>query len=372
MLDLELSEEHLAIAELARNIGLDVVSPAAREAESTRTVPAKVWTTLFQSGLTVAVPEKFGGGGIPDAVTQMIAVEGLAYGDPGITIASVWGGAAALLIGLCGSEAQTGLLSHLGRDPEARSAVALYEGFGRGPSELTTTISDNGDGTWQVTGRKVAVPFATEADPLIVVGVDPADGTLRAAILAATGGGTVIAPNDRSLALDAVPVATVSFDERVGAADLLGGPGAGAGALARGVGRLRLALAAAEVGTAQRANDYAATYATERIAFGQPIATFQGVSFLLAEAQIRIAAARLDIINAAIRIDAGDDSAEEATTRAVNYAGVVATQVTRDAVQVLGGHGFITDHPVELWYRSAATLSAIDFDPLRSSFEPAL
>ena len=59
-------------------------------------------------------------------------------------------------------------------------------------------------------------------------------------------------------------------------------------------------------------------------------------------------------------------------TRAVNYAGTVATNATRDAIQVLGGHGFITDHPVEIWYRSAAALSVLDIDPLLSNFEPSL
>jgi alkylation response protein AidB-like acyl-CoA dehydrogenase len=79
------------------------------------------------------------------------------------------------------------------------------------------------------------------------------------------------------------------------------------------------------------------------------------------------------VFAAASRLDrSAADGCEEVVARAVNYAGVVATQTTRDAVQVLGGHGFIADHPVELWYRNAATLSALDFDPLRSTFEPAL
>ncbi len=63
---------------------------------------------------------------------------------------------------------------------------------------------------------------------------------------------------------------------------------------------------------------------------------------------------------------------EAHTTEAVNYSGAVATQATRDAIQVLGGHGFITDHPVELWYRSAMAMAALDFDPLCTAFEPAL
>lgn len=371
MLDLAIGEENGDIAELTRSIGIDVLSPAARDAEGERAVPEKVWSTLFQTGLTVPVAEEFGGGGIPSALTQMVAVEGLAYGDAGIAMAAIWNGAAALTIGLCGPQQHEELLSRLASDPDARSAVALYEGFGRGPSEFATTIGANADGTWRIKGRKLAVPFAADADPLVIVGFDPAAGNLRAVVLAAGSAGVAVEPCNRCLALDAAPMATVTVDTNVPSNSLLGGPDADGTALAIAVGRLRLTVAAAAIGTAQRANDYAAQYSTERIAFGKPIAAFQGVSFMVSEAQIRIAAARLDVSRAASLLDVGDP-AEEAVTRAVNYAGLVAAHCTRDAVQVLGGHGFITDHPVELWYRSAAALSALDFDPLRSALEPAL
>ena len=78
------------------------------------------------------------------------------------------------------------------------------------------------------------------------------------------------------------------------------------------------------------------------------------------------------MFDVAAHIDARLPGTERAVTRAVNYASVIGTSVTRDSLQVLGGHGFITDHPVELWYRSAAALSVLDFDPLLSNFEPAL
>ena len=93
----------------------------------------------------------------------------------------------------------------------------------------------------------------------------------------------------------------------------------------------------------------------------------------MSDASIRIAAAKVDALHIATRIDAGSSANIEAhTTESVNYCGAVATQATRDSLQVLGGHGFITDHPVELWYRSAAALASLDFDPLCSTFEPSL
>lgn len=376
MLDLEPTEEHLAVAELARGLGLEVLAPAAREAETERAVPEGVWRTLFETGLTVPVPEQFGGGGIPDAVTQMIAVEQLAYGDAGITLAAMWSGSAALLLARHGTEEQTALLRELAGNPDSRAAVALYEGQGRAPAEFTTSISRTAEGSWRVQGRKVAVAFADRADradPLIVVGVEPDTGKLRAVLVPRSDPGVVVEVGSRGLALDAAPTATVAFDVTVPAHNLVGVADDDAVALANTVGRIRLAVAAAQVGTAQRAVEYAAHYATERIAFGRPIAGFQGVSFPLAEAQIRIEAARLEIAEVATLLDGGEyGDRTDAVTRVVNYAGEVGAEATRTAVQTLGGHGFIVEHPVELWYRTAAALSALDFDPLCSSFEPAL
>ena len=224
-------------------------------------------------------------------------------------------------------------------------------------------------------GRKVAVAFAAEAASLVVVGTDPAtDGRLRAAIVArpAERNGVRIEREDDRLALGASPLCTVTFDLVIGDDELLGGADSDGAGLEIAIGWVRLTLAAAQCGMAQRATDYASKYATERIAFGKPIAAFQGVSFMLADAALRVGAARLELFDTAAHLNAGTSRSEGPVSRAVNYAGVVACAVTRDAIQVLGGHGFITDHPVEIWYRCSAALSAIDFDPLLSNFEPAL
>jgi alkylation response protein AidB-like acyl-CoA dehydrogenase len=329
-----------------------------------------VWETLFSTGLAVPASEEFGGGGVPDTITQCVAVEELAYGDPGIALAALWSGSAAMLLSLCGSaEQKQQHLPSLATDPRSRGAIAIYEGFGRAPSEWTTSLRKNG-GCWELSGRKVAVAHAAEANPLIVVGLESGSGRLVAAIVPSSSSGVTISPDDRHIALDAAPTFTITMHEEfVPGGEIL--PADDGVALDQAVGRLRLLLAAANIGCARRAVEYAAAYALQREAFGKPIAAFQGVSFLLAEASMRVQAARLDTHYAASLIDAGE-SAEEAVSQAVNYASVAATQSTRDSVQVLGGHGFITDHPVELWYRSAAAISAIDFDPLLSSFEPAL
>ena len=371
MLDLELTDEQQAVAELARELGSSLLAPAAREAESAGAVPAAVASAVHATGLTAPVPERLGGGGIPDAVTYVLAVEGLAYGDPGLAMATVWAGAPAMFIALCGTTTQQdAYLPAFADGPSNRGAVAVYEGFGRAPSELATTVEVDGP-VWRVRGTKVGVAAAAAANPLLMVGRDPTAGRLRAALFGPATDGVVVREVPRNLGLDAACLGSVTIDARVGADQILGGVDGDPLCLEHAIARLRLCVAAAALGTARRAVDYASNYATERVAFGRPIAAFQGVSFMLAEALTKIEAARLDMLDGAAQIDRGT-VAEDGVTWAVNYATAAATHATRDAVQVLGGHGFITDHPVELWYRSAAALAALDFDPTCSSFEPAL
>ncbi len=370
MINLDFTDEQLAVIELARGIGESVLAPAARASEAAGSTPTEVAGIMHGTGLTAPVDERFGGGGIPAALTQLLAVEGFGYGDPGLAMAAVWAGASALLIGLVGTpQQQKDWLSGQATSPGRGGAVALYEGFGRSPAEYETTIASEGD-SWRISGTKVAVANAVAADPLIVVGRD-AGGKLRAAIVGSDDEGVHVAPVSRQLALGAARLGTVTFDTTITEDRLLGGGTADSDALASGVSRIRLFVAAAVLGTARRAVDYASKYATERVAFGKPIAAFQGVSFLMAEALTRIEAARLETFDAAAQLDGGVVD-HFGVTRAVNYATAVATQSTRDAVQVLGGHGFITDHPVELWYRSAEALAVLDNDPLCSPFAATL
>jgi alkylation response protein AidB-like acyl-CoA dehydrogenase len=345
-----LSEEDIATAHLAREIGMDVLSPAARTAESDRSMPDHVRVVLRSSGLTSLGSFSVDEPATPTR-TAVTAAENLAYGDPGLALTGLW------------SESFAAVASHHATPDQRRrwlpasaaplATVALYEGFGRSPREYRTFIRVSPDGSVQVSGRKVAVPFAGVAELILVVGTDVETSRLRAVVLGADTGLRVQADTGNT-ALGAAALAGVDIDVDVAGDHLLGGIDTDRTALERSVNRLRLLVAAAEIGTSQRAIDYSAKYATERIAFGRPIAGFQGVSFRLAEAQIRVDAARMETLDAADLLDRGGaDEADAAVTKAVNYAGEVAMQSTRDAVQVLGGHGFVTDHPVELWYRCA-------------------
>ncbi|MEO6470848.1 MAG: acyl-CoA dehydrogenase family protein [Aeromicrobium sp.] len=366
MIYLAQGEEQEAVAEMTRELGLEVLYPVSRDAEADAAVPSKTWKAVVETGLTAPVSEELGGGGVPGVVTYMTAVENLAYGDAAITLAAVWSGASSLLISLHGTPEQQAGLLEASKNLDVRGSVALYEGFGRGASELETTIADEGDSV-RVVGRKVGVPFSGQAESIIVVGVDPSTRDLRAVIVPRTVDGVTVGVREKSLALDAADIASIEFDVVVPRANLLGSDG-----LQKSVERLRLAVASAQTGMAQRAMEYAAEYAKGRIAFGKSIASFQGISFPLAEAFSRTEQARLEVLDAASLLENSDDieRISAVVTSAVSYASENASETTRHAVQVLGGHGFIREYPVEQWYRTAAFLSTLDFDPSASSFHP--
>jgi alkylation response protein AidB-like acyl-CoA dehydrogenase len=206
------------------------------------------------------------------------------------------------------------------------------------------------------------------------VGTDPAaGGRLRAALVPVHDPGVTVLTTQSHLGLEAAPSATLEIDVSISADQLVGGTDGDVQVLSRVISRLRLIPAAVALGAAQRAREYASDYATGRVAFGRPISSFQGVAFLLAEAQIQIDAARLQVWEVGAASDDAEPSAlEHAVSQAVSYAGSVAAAVTRDTVQVLGGHGFITDHPVERWYRATAALSTLDCDPSLVSFASAM
>ncbi|MEV8539636.1 acyl-CoA dehydrogenase family protein [Streptomyces sp. NPDC051572] len=374
--DLSSSEEQDAVRELVRSLADDVVSPAAQEAETARGVGDALWRTLLSTGLTAPVAPEQGGGGVPDETSRLLAVEGLGFGDAAIAASAFWSGDAALLIGRCGTvEQRDALLPAFVTDTKLRAAIAMHEGFGRAPSEYRTAVQAEGE-RWRVQGRKTGVPLTVGGGPLVVVGTDPsAGGRLRAVVIPPDDGqgGVTVTASGPHLGLDAAAMSVIDLDVTVDGRYLLGGPEADDAPLAHAVSRARLTTAALAIGCAQRACEYASRYATGRTAFERPISAFQGVAFLMADARMRIDAARLQVWQAAAGLETTEAAGgERAVSHAVAYATSSASEVTRDCVQVLGGHGFLADHPVERWYRATASLATLDFDPTCLAFAPAL
>jgi alkylation response protein AidB-like acyl-CoA dehydrogenase len=199
----------------------------------------------------------------------------------------------------------------------------------------------------KVVGEKYGVLNATDAAFGIVAGRSSSE---LGAVIVGGDSYEVVKPEDK-MGLEAAPTSVVRFDS-VGEA--LAGP-----RLAHALLWAKLMTGAIAVGCARASFEHAAQYAIEREAFGKPIGAFQAISFKIADMAIAVDAARLAVWHAAWALDT--DQATHAQIAAANGQAIeTAVRCGDDGVQVLGGHGYIKDHPVEMWFRDAVTLSVFD------------
>ncbi|MFT4287966.1 acyl-CoA dehydrogenase family protein [Nocardioides sp.] len=360
MLNLVRDDDVLAVTAMVRQFALDKFGTAP--GDSATRLGSAGWEAVESLGLLGAT----GGDDAPSALVRTLACEQLGYGHAGLAVAAVLRGAAERAVDAI--DPTTGRRG----DAPGVPALALFEGFGRSPAETRTSLLRR-DGELRLVGSKVAIADAEEADRLVVVARDGADGTLRLVVVPTSTPGVVLDSSLDHPGLLGVGLRSATLDVVVSTDPRPVSEGGGADAVTLAANETRVHLGAVLVGLAQRAVEYAAKYATERVAFDRVISSFQGVSFPLAEAQIGLEAARLALHRQAVAIDRRHLLELDAgVSSAVSYAARVATSATRDAVQTLGGHGFINDHPVGGWYAAAATLAAVVGDPLRFRFEPRL
>jgi alkylation response protein AidB-like acyl-CoA dehydrogenase len=248
------------------------------------------------------------------------------------------------VIGRAGSEAQKKAYLPRFAEHPTPAFVALGEKVAAGDLEsLQTTI--DGD---KASGEKYGVTDATEAALGVVVG-RTSDGL--GAVVVEAGSYEVVRPEDK-LGLQAAPTAVVRFDDAGEALE----PSA---ELTQAVLWTKLMTASVALGCARASLEYASDYAKEREAFGKPIGAFQAISFKIADMAIEVDAARVAVWRAAWKIDRGEATLAD-IAEATGQALAAAVRCGDDGVQVLGGHGYIRDHPVEKWFRDAVTLSVFD------------
>ncbi|GAA1660001.1 acyl-CoA dehydrogenase family protein [Catellatospora bangladeshensis] len=232
---------------------------------------------------------------------------------------------------------------------------------GSDAANLTTKAVREGD-AFRVTGTKAWITHAGVADFYNLFVRTGGPGPKGISCLLAEAGTPGLNPQarEKTMGLRSSPVAQIALDgAEVPAERLIGAEGEGfriaMGALDSG----RLGIAACAIGLAQGALDYAVNYARERVQFGKPIIDLQGLGFMLADASTQLAAARALMLHAARLRDAGlPYSIEAAKTKL--FATDMAMQVTTDAVQVLGGAGYVADHPVERYFREAKVLQIVE------------
>jgi len=344
--DLQLTEEQEALKSTLHDFAQSVLRPAARDCEEAKQTSTDIQRQVHEIGVTAPVPEELGGGGTFDCVTYCVAAEELAFGDPGIAYQVLGSGIAAIVVGLAGSDDQRQRwLPRFAESDPLPSFVAYGEKVALGDLEsLETTI--DGD---KAVGDKYGVLNATDAALGIAVG--RSDEGVGAVVFEAGAGYEVVRPENK-MGLEAAPTWLARFD---GAGEAL----APSPQLDQAILWAKLMTGAIAVGCARASFEHAAKYATEREAFGKPIGAFQAISHRIADMAIEIDAARLSVWRAAWKIDKGE--ATHADIAQANGQALQAASFCGDeGVQVLGGHGYIRDHPVEKWFRDAVTLSVFD------------
>ncbi|HSL43288.1 MAG TPA: acyl-CoA dehydrogenase family protein [Anaerolineales bacterium] len=352
MYSFEPTEEQQMLVEAVGKYAANDLRTIAREAEEGGELPKKLVSKGWEIGLLQAsIPEAYGGFGERSAVTGVLAVEEMAFGDLAGTLAVMTPSLFAMPILLAGSEEQkqTYLPSVIEGDWNPYTAALIEYTFDFDPHALTTTAQRNGE-EYVINGEKAFVPFAKDAQAMLVYA--NLDGYTQGFIVEKDAAGLVICDErEKLMSLKALPLYRVKLDHvKVPSANRLGS--------AEGhdfepiLASMRLATAATAVGVANAAFEYSMNYAKEREAFGVKIAQKQAIAFMLAEMRTEIEASRLLIWEAAWKLDQGKGDAFIEAYLACTGAADMAMMVTDRAVQILGGHGYIREHPVEMWMRN--------------------
>jgi acyl-CoA dehydrogenase len=346
------TEEQQMLIEAVKKYAVNDLRAAAHDAEESRELPRKLVSKGWELGLLQAsVPEAYGGFGERSAVTGVLAVEEMAFGDLAGTLAVMTPSLFATPILLAGTEEQKQeyLPKVIEGDWAPYTAALIEYAFDFDPNDLKTTATLRGE-EYLLNGEKAFVPFAKEAEMLLVYA--NLDGQTQGFIVPKDAAGMTIGDErEKLMSLNALPMYRIKLENvKVPAVNRLG---AASGMDFEPVlASMRLAAASAAVGVANAAFEYSKNYAKERDAFGVKIAQKQAIAFMLAEMRTEIEASRLLNWEAAWKLDQGHEDA--ATEAYLAYTGAVdmVMMITDRAVQILGGHGYIREHPVEMWMRN--------------------
>jgi len=362
MFSLTPTDEQQMLIDTVRRYATEVVRPAAHDADERGAFPDRLAQTGWELGiLPGSIPESLGGFADEySAMTGALACEELAYGDVSLALRLMTPALVAVPLLLAGTDAQRAQMMEqfLDETPPPVTAALLEPSVSFDPLRLQTTATLDSDGCYALNGRKVGVPLAEGAASILVYALDMEAGQVQGFFVEGGAPGLTIGPREKLMGLRALPTHPLALENvRVDPAQRLGGEaGSDFGLI---LAHSRVGLAALAVGVMRSALDYAVNYAKEREQFGAPIATKQAIAFMLAECAIEIDAARLMVWEAAWALDQGRDACHAAYL-AKEYAAKAALMVTDAAVQTLGGHGYIREHPVERWLRDARGFAAFE------------
>jgi alkylation response protein AidB-like acyl-CoA dehydrogenase len=359
LFDLTPTEDQQLIVETVTEFAAEQLRPAAADADAKLMAPEGLLTRAAELGITlVGIPEALGGiGEGRSIVTGALVAEALAHGDLGLAVAVLAPSAVSTSLVLWGDEQQQAdyLPAFVGENVPAAAFVLQERAPLFDPFTPATKARRTPKG-YQIDGVKSLVPRAAEAE-LFVVSADLEGRGPALFIVESSNAGVTIEPEPamglRGAATGKLELNKVSLP----AGALLGG---GKPEIFTEAVRLsRLGWAALAAGTAKAVLDYVVPYVNERVAFGEPVSHRQAVAFSVADIAIELAGLRLVTLRAAARAEQGKSYAREVAL-ARKLATDKGMQIGNAGVQLLGGHGFVKEHPVERWYRDLRAIGVME------------
>lgn len=342
------------LRETVQRFAQDVVGPKVREMDENEMMDPEVVKGLFEQGLMgIETPADLGGSE-SSFTAAIIAIEELAKVDPSVSVmCDVHNTLVNTVIRKYGTKEQQKFLPLLA-ESKVGSFCLSEPASGSDAFALQTRAKKDGD-SWIINGSKMWITNSYEADVfLIFANVDPSKGYKGITCFIATKDmGVQIAKKEQKLGIRASSTCTLSFDDmRIPAENVIGEVGKGYKIAIEILNEGRIGIAAQMLGLAQGAFDKAVPYTYERKQFGQPVGTFQGMQFQIAQAAIDIETARLLTYNAARRKDEGREFTKEAAM-AKYWASVVAQRVSGNAIEWAGGVGFTRETGIEKFWRDS-------------------
>ncbi len=359
MLDFSFSKTQKMIKTEFARLVKDLVIDKAHDIDESGTMDPDIIQATWEMGASISgVPEKYGGYGAKSSpIENCIILEELAYGDMAYAIQASLPSLFIQPLLLFGTQAQQKkyLPNYCYEKYNACSLAFNEPWFGFDANDLKTTAVKN-NGEYILDGEKCFVPLAEEATHFLVAA--NLDGKNQLFILEKGNEGIQISDREKNLGLYGLPTNQMQLVGcRIPAADRVGEDNGCD--FARFLQGTRVGLCAIAVGLCRAALDFVKRYAKERIQFGEPIAHRQAVAFMIAEMAYELDAMRLLNWKAASRLEAGKDAARDSYLAKL-FAGEKAMKICDYGVQILGGHGYIRESPVERYYRNSRGISILE------------
>lgn len=360
LFDLTPTDEQQMLQEAFGAFAREQLRPAALDADTAAKAPDELLGQADELGLTMlGVPEELGGVvSESSAVTAVLAAESLAHGDMGLAVAALApsGVASALTLWGDGDQQATYLPEFVGERAPAAALAVLEPGALFDPFALSTTARRTADG-FVLDGLKALVPRGGDAELLLVAAQLEDRGPALFLVAPAEVSGVEARPAP-AMGIRAAATADLRFDQVALPETALIGE-ADPKVYAEAIRRARLAWCALAVGTSRAVLDYAIPYVKERSAFGEPIAHRQAVAFAISDIAIELEGMHLLTLRAASRADAGKSIARDVAL-ARRQCAELGAKIGSEGVQILGGHGFVKEHPVERWYRDLRAVGVME------------